>query len=224
MRFGQRGMRAREVRVVIGEFAVLVAAGNTGRQPSTSRARARSWQSQRVTRRSLVLAVGAVRGLPSCTVAEGTNFYWGLDHVSTESFIPDYRSRGRWKRSLTLAGRTLRLRSGQAASVATQPFSTLHPARHFAQAGIPARLCTSCERRAAPVESRGKRSVGCVKPLRQPNSGKRGCETGFRRGFSQLTFLAEGAQYETVRFPNSAHSHFSSRCRLGMNETCEERL
>ena len=63
-----------------------------------------------------------------------------------------------------------------------------------------------------------------AKPLRWLQLGTRRCKTGFPRGFSQLTFAAEGAQYEAVRFPNSAIANISSRCRLGTNETCEERL
>jgi len=35
----------------------------------------------------------------------------------------------------------------------------------------------------------------------QPQSILRGCKTGFRRGFSQLTFSAEVGQYEPTGFP-----------------------
>ena len=53
--------------------------------------------------------------------------------------------------------------------------------------------------------------------------GRGGCETGYPRGFSQLTFATEGGEYMPSGFPLS-HSQFPSRCRLGMNETCEEKL
>jgi nucleoid DNA-binding protein len=49
------------------------------------------------------------------------------------------------------------------------------------------------------------------------------CKTGFRCGFSQLTFTKEGAQYERSGFPTSPQL-ISSRCELGTKETCEERL
>jgi DNA-binding protein HU-beta len=48
------------------------------------------------------------------------------------------------------------------------------------------------------------RSPSSEKALAKPESGRRRCETGFRRGFSQLTFAKERAQYSAVRFPNSA--------------------
>ena len=61
------------------------------------------------------------------------------------------------------------------------------------------------------------------KPLLSGQFRIEGLETGFRRGFSQLTFAKEGGEYLAVRFPTQL-SHFSSRPKLGMNETCEEKL
>jgi hypothetical protein len=40
-------------------------------------------------------------------------------------------------------------------------------------------------------------------PLSQPQFGRWGCETGFRRGFSQLTFSTERGEYLPSGFPNS---------------------
>ena len=62
-----------------------------------------------------------------------------------------------------------------------------------------------------------------AKPLLSARLGAWGLETGFGRGFSQLTFTKEGGEYVAVRFPTQL-SHFSSRPKLGMNETCEEKL
>jgi hypothetical protein len=60
-------------------------------------------------------------------------------------------------------------------------------------------------------------------PLPQPHSGTRGCETGFGRGFSQLTFCPERGKYQPSGFPLS-HKVLFSRRALGMKETCEEKL
>jgi hypothetical protein len=60
-------------------------------------------------------------------------------------------------------------------------------------------------------------------PPRQPHSGTRGCETGFRSGFSQLTFSLERGKYEPSGFPLS-HMFLFSRFVLGMKETCKEKL
>ena len=46
------------------------------------------------------------------------------------------------------------------------------------------------------------RSGNVEKPPQQGKYGRPSCETGFRRGFSQLTFRPEGAQYQAIRFPN----------------------
>jgi len=62
------------------------------------------------------------------------------------------------------------------------------------------------------------------KPLLSAQSGPERCETGFRRGFSQLTIAREGGQYQTVRFPNSATARFNPGLGWAMNETCEEKL
>jgi hypothetical protein len=62
-----------------------------------------------------------------------------------------------------------------------------------------------------------------AKPLLSGQLTRPGLETGYRRGFSQLTFVKDGGEYVAVRFPTQL-SHFSSRQKLGMNETCEEKL
>ena len=49
--------------------------------------------------------------------------------------------------------------------------------------------------KSAPVV----RNADRVAPIRAE-----GCGTGFPRGFSQLTIAADGGEYNTVRFPNSA--------------------
>ena len=67
------------------------------------------------------------------------------------------------------------------------------------------------------------RSSCFEKPLGSAQFGRKGCETGFRRGFSQLTFAIEGAQYDG-QVSQPSYSHFTSRFRLGTKETCEERL
>jgi hypothetical protein len=48
------------------------------------------------------------------------------------------------------------------------------------------------------------RPLTSEKPFSRLHFGQEGCETGFRRGFSQLTFAREGGEYQTVRFPDSA--------------------
>src|SRR5215831_10543530 len=47
-----------------------------------------------------------------------------------------------------------------------------------------------------------------AKPPPKAHFGPAGCKTGFRRGFSQLTFPVEGAKYERSGFPNSALARF----------------
>jgi hypothetical protein len=42
------------------------------------------------------------------------------------------------------------------------------------------------------------------KPLPMPVAGRSHCETGFRRGFSQLTFFQERAQYQRSGFPTQS--------------------
>src|SRR5580692_11569470 len=61
-------------------------------------------------------------------------------------------------------------------------------------------------------------------PPHQPQSGTWGCETGFGRGFSQLTFSVERGEYQPSGFPTQPQL-LSSRCALGMQnkETCEEK-
>jgi nucleoid DNA-binding protein len=50
-----------------------------------------------------------------------------------------------------------------------------------------------------------------------------GCETGFRRGFSQLTFAEKVGQYHR-QVSQLSRSFFLPGTRLGTKETCEEKL
>jgi hypothetical protein len=47
-------------------------------------------------------------------------------------------------------------------------------------------------------------SLHSENPLPVPITGRTHCETGFRRGFSQLTFLQERAQYQRSGFPTQS--------------------
>lgn len=60
-------------------------------------------------------------------------------------------------------------------------------------------------------------------PPPRPQFGLRQCKTGFRRGFSQLTFSVERGEYQPSGFPTQPRA-LCSRFRLGMKETCEEKL
>ncbi len=61
-------------------------------------------------------------------------------------------------------------------------------------------------------------------PLLQAHFGSRGCETGFGRGFSQLTFSTERGEYLPSGFPTQTRAFCPPGIVLGMNETCEEKL
>jgi hypothetical protein len=97
------------------------------------------------------------------------------------------------------------------------------------------RLCTSCPgvveavevlRKAVSLRHNGRfrhrgnesfhPSIRVRNPPRQPQSGTEGCKTGFRRGFSQLTFSVERGKYHPVRFPNSV----TSFCPPGAGWVC----
>jgi DNA-binding protein HU-beta len=54
-------------------------------------------------------------------------------------------------------------------------------------------------------------------------SGRQGCKTGFRRGFSQLTFAEERGKYSR-QVSQLSHLLNTSRRVLGNKETCEEKL
>src|SRR3974390_3154819 len=141
--------------------------------------RVRAWQSQRVTRRSFLLVpepplLGAVfQPVPSQSgqTCAGALITWDLITWGPSIFA----------------------RKSSA--------STLHPGASFAQAGKPAFLCTSCEGWAWSVESVGKPSPKSGKPLGEAQFGLERCETGFPRGFSQLTFATFGGEYEPSGFP-----------------------
>jgi DNA-binding protein HU-beta len=55
-----------------------------------------------------------------------------------------------------------------------------------------------------------------------PQSEPLGCETGFGRGFSQLTFSPEGGKYQRSGFPTQPQYYFPGEA--GPEETCEETL
>ena len=61
-------------------------------------------------------------------------------------------------------------------------------------------------------------------PLLQAHFGSRGCETGFGRGFSQLTFSTERGEYDPSGFPTQTTLLSSRYLCWVMNETCEEKL
>ena len=92
---------------------------------------------------------------------------------------------------------------------------TLHCCGRFAQVLKPSRLCTSCEPVVRSVEDGGKMEYSFTsepavvassrKPCSKPQFGPDRCKTGFRRGFSQLTFSPEGAQYQRSGFPTQPH-------------------
>jgi DNA-binding protein HU-beta len=110
---------------------------------------------------------------------------------------------------------------------------TLHPDPVFPQVRNAAFLCTTCAGVCGAVEELRKTAPGlrfgacarshalsCIhsqpqNPPRQPQSGSRGCKTGFRRGFSQLTFSPERGKYEPSGFPLS-HMLLFSRLVLGI--------
>src|ERR1700726_2409322 len=53
------------------------------------------------------------------------------------------------------------------------------------------------------------------KPPGWPQFGPNECKTGFRRGFSQLTFATDGGEYEPSGFPTQSEPIFC-QSRLGM--------
>jgi len=58
------------------------------------------------------------------------------------------------------------------------------------------------------VEDGGKLSLAGAKPLLSARLGAWGLETGFGRGFSQLTFTKDGGEYVAVRFPTQLEPLF----------------
>jgi hypothetical protein len=124
---------------------------------------------------------------------------------------------------------------------------TLHQKAAVSQARNPHCLCTSCAATIRAVEAGGKPALGhgqikwrcrhpaprltrscsgrwlLPNPPRQPQSGTWGCETGFWRGFSQLTFSPERGKYQPSGF-SLGRELLSSRIRPGKKETCEEKL
>jgi len=56
----------------------------------------------------------------------------------------------------------------------------------------------------------------------KPQFGPGECETGFRRGFSQLTFNEKGGKYHPSGFPTQPHL-LPPGGRLSTKETCEEK-
>ena len=166
-------------------------------------ARALSWQSQRETRRSLD---------PALT---GTGFH----PVPSQS-------------GQTSAGTliTHHARFARGTDECVRPDTIFIPIRLCNGTGVlrKAESLTIC---VHPVQewrllwrTLENQSASSAKPPRKPKVGRRSCETGFRRGFSQLTFARMRGQYSAVRFPNPVITQVQSRFRLGTNETCEEKL
>ena len=192
MSFFQRRVGAGKVGVIVAEFAMLVATRDARR----SQQRLRSCPHLAVAARHAAVVPGAGpgiwagrNGLPAGSFTKRANFRGSLDTLSVGQLSFDHRGH---------------IHLGK-----NSPLLTLHPKAGFAQAANPVCLCTSCEPAARAVEgSRKTRPHGAKQPLRQPQFGPWRCETGFRRGFSQLTFAAEGGEYKTVRFPNSAITSF----------------
>src|SRR3954468_13007920 len=110
----------------------------------TDCARARNWQSHRVTRRSLILLTA-------------------LEAFETV-FHPVPSHNGQ-----TSAGALIT----EIASCRMDSDLTLHPEDRFAQAGIGGPLCTSCEGGRAPVEGGGNpgREIRKAAPLGQTRAG-----------------------------------------------------
>src|SRR5579871_5324217 len=121
-------------------------------------ARARNWQSQRVTRRSLTLAALG---------SAGTAFHPVPSHNGQTSAgaLITWRLFLHSRLLLRLCTRGWSLRKAQVLT------SCVHPVQEW--------------KGLWRVEE--KRSGSSAKPLGKPQSGRRACETGFRRGFSQLT-------------------------------------
>src|SRR5215469_15318872 len=125
-------------------------------EASTDSARARSWQSQRVTRRSLMLPAPfeALRTVFHPVPSQNGQIPAGALITFTSS-SSEYGLGGRlapFRFVQGLRGSTKCVRAYTILST-----STLHQRTQLAQGGIPDFLCTSCERTQGPVEGGGKR-------------------------------------------------------------------
>jgi hypothetical protein len=149
-------------------------------------------------------------GFPSCTFAQRAYIYWGLNHQIPHLTL-DRRNRGSFCGTLaSLAGRTLRLRL-RASCVC--PY-TIRLFRLCTLRAVSRKLQTvaGC---VHPVKDRGvlwRAEENCISAAAMPLLSARfktgGLETGFRRGFSQLTFTKDGGEYVAVRFPTQLQPFF----------------
>ena len=169
MRLRQRRVGAREVGIVIREFAMLVSPWDAR---SPQRSLGPGSQLAVAARHSpVVYTLDARNGFPTCTFTQRTNVSGSLNHCDSSSSSHD---------RVCLAPDALarfllfRLCTGTRSPCKRESLTIcVHPVqdRHVLWRTSENRSCRS--RKALPM----------------PEPGRRRCETGFRRGFSQLTFL-----------------------------------
>ena len=202
-------MRSREVGIVVTQLTMLIAAWD----PSRCQHRLGSRTQLTVTARNPPIVDAASRAgnrcyrLPSGTFTKGANFHWGLDHLMNPHFTKT--------RHTTLASRGERN-----TPASTQPASTLHPEAVSMQVGTAVELCTSCEGCGPSVESGGKPRKAAPKgPFRAS-----GLQNRLPARIFTVDIPRRGSKIRAVRFSQLSPSQIPSRYKLGMNETCEEKL
>jgi len=163
--FLERGVGAGEVRVVVGEFAMLVASRDAG----GSQERLRPCPQLAVTTRDTAVVFRAGPDIwagwnrfPAGTFTKRADLCGSVDSLSLDRLSFDHLSFEHLGHFHLCKDPTL---------------LTLHPKGGSAQAGKAARLCTSCEGRARPVQGLGKPALWGLKwRLGCPNSGHGGAK------------------------------------------------
>ena len=183
---------------------------------SSDSPRARNRQSQRVTRRSLVLPPGPA---PAFTVFHPVPSHSGQTSAGALiAWDPCVFTASIFTASIFAPSTLEPIIFKRIPSL-----STLHPRGGSAQAGNLACLCTSCERGPWPVEDVGKRSLQYRKAATVAPIRAEGVRNRLPARIFTVDFRHRRRRIQAVRFPNSVIASFS-RCRLSTKETCEERL
>jgi len=165
--------------------------------PSAVWARARNWQSQRVTRRSFTLSAleTVFQPVPS---HNGQMSAGALITASPLPKIDPYSWAHRPGRLLRFAGTA----QGDLSLCISLLLSTLHRNALFAQAGIADDLCTSCAGHPRSVEDLGKSFLPFPEGAPQARTGAKQVRNRLPARIFTVDILARESTIPAVRFPN----------------------